>query len=115
MLERGPGQHYCGRVVVEVWDDGEFIFFTTEPYRLDQALITLQRIDVQQVSSVTPWSNEPVMGELPEQTFRGRVVVELWNNHTAVAITGIDTPKHLAERAARNLSHQRQNSHWNYW
>lgn len=113
MLEKGPGQHYCGRVVIEVWDEGEFIFFPTDPYRLDQALMTLRKIDGQKVSSVTPWSNEPVMGELPEQTFRGRVVVELWDNHTAVAITGIDTPKNLAGRAANRISFQRQNGRWN--
>jgi hypothetical protein len=41
------------------------------------------------VATKTPWSDDPVIGTLADQTYQGRVVVEMWSGG---AITAVSVP-----------------------
>ena len=103
-LEQLSNQNYLGRVVIEVWNEGEFVFFENNLSLLDKTLVALQGVTDVNVLTAAPWTDEPVMGEAKGQTFLGRVVVEVWDRHAAVAVTGLDSPTNLAERAIDRLS-----------
>jgi hypothetical protein len=109
MLGTMPGQSYLGRVVVEVWDEGERMFHTSDangnpphPAFFQRAIAALQSSSLA-VRTDTPWSDEPATGPLPGQTYHGRVVVEVWDNHEVVAVTGLVSTSDLTQRAARAL------------
>lgn len=71
---------------------------------LDRTLAALYDITDKNVVTVTPWTDEPVMGKADGQTFLGRVVAEVWDGHTLVAVTGAEPPTSLTERAINRLS-----------
>lgn len=106
MLRDLPGQYY-GRVVVEVWDEGESVFFASKQM-LEQALSVLQNIDEQAIITITPWSDEPVIGRISGQAFRGRVIAELWNSQAVVAVTGPDSTSALVRRAVNKFLQELQ-------
>ena len=105
MLGNAPDQTYDTRVVVEVWDEGESIFYdsSASPQKLEKALSALRSIGQKDLVAVTPWSDEPVIATVTGQTFRGRVVVELWSVQTKVAVTGSDSTPSLVQRAINRL------------
>jgi len=111
MLGNVSSQSYWGRVVVEVWENGESSFHTTymdQPrktaFLLEKAMRALQNANTP-VLTTTPWSNEP-LGVMPGQSlqaFQGRVVVEVWDDQATVAITGTDEQSDLAKRAVQKI------------
>lgn len=103
-LAQMSDQNYLGRFVAEVWDEGEFVFLENDPYLLDKTLVALRGINDMNVLTATPWTDEPVMGEVQNRAYRGRVVIEIWDRHTSIAVTGSGSPTDLAERAISRLS-----------
>lgn len=101
------GQTYYGRVVLELWDHDGNISYDSDPsgqnsYLLEQALLGLEDVG-KTVYVNSPWTNEPVTGEYPEQTFQGRIVVEVWNNQAVVAVKGIESDSNLVKRAKEQI------------
>lgn len=109
MLSQVPGQHYYGRVVVEIWDRGEQVFYNSGSDDASSASELFERVifalkDPQTTSlTVTPWTDEPALGTLPGQVFRGRVVAEVWNDRVIVAATGSDSVSELFHQAIQRL------------
>lgn len=98
LLGQISGQNYNGRVFIEVWSKGELVFFNAGSELLKHALSVLQNVGTN-LRAVAPWSNEPAMGEIPDQTFHGRVVVEVWDRSATVATSGSDSDANLIDRA----------------
>jgi len=105
MLGDVPGQNYQGRVVVELWDEGgsRFLNAGVSKETLEPALRILRNTDQMPVITNTPWSSEPAIGTVSDKTFRGRVVIELWDSNAQVAITGSSPVWELARRALDEL------------
>lgn len=103
------GQQYHGRLVLEVWTQGETLFFSSDENGnmpntefLERIIVSLGDSEVN-ILADTPWTNEPVLGEVPDEIFLGRVVVEVWDEHIALAITGDTLASILAQRSITRL------------
>lgn len=115
-LAQFPDQEFHGRLVVEVWTQGEFIFYPSDeggdphtPQFFDRILATLREPQTEILTS-TPWTNEPVMGEVPDQSFIGRVVVEVWDEQIVVAAAGSESPAVLVQRGIATIEQHSANT-----
>ncbi len=105
MLTDVLGQQYYGRLVVEVWSQGSTLFYSSDEDGnppsadfFDRAIGNLQDYSEEMIITNTPWTDEPVLGEVPNQNYLGRVVVEVWDEHISIAITGTEPIPVLAQR-----------------
>jgi len=105
MLGEKPGQEYIGRVIVEIWSGGESIAYGsfTANQVLALALRSLQTADPSNVVLSAPWSEEPTLGSVPDQTYQGRVVIELWSQDAVIAASGVATAATLLRNAANRV------------
>lgn len=101
-----PGQQYYGRLVVEVWAQGSTLFYSSDENGnppsadfFDRVTGNLQNYSEEIIVTNTPWSDEPVLGEVPNQSYLGRVVVEVWDEHISIAITGTESIPALVQRS----------------
>ncbi len=91
-------EDFYDRIVIEVWEKGEAVAYGGID-TLKLAYAALQNIDVKTIETNTPWSNEPVLGRPQDQSFLGRVVLELGAESCVIAVTGTHPIKALIERA----------------
>lgn len=117
MLTEFPDQEYQGRLVVEIWTKGEYIFYPSDkqgnPVTGDFLERTIAALDDPQteILTATPWTDEPVMAtseDIPGERFLGRVVVEVWDEQIVVAATGSEPPASLTQRAIVAIDGQLQ-------
>lgn len=93
---------YLGRVFVEVWSEDTLVVTCGSPALGKNALAALKGRHVRVPDSAVPWTDQPATGVLAGQTFLGRVVIELWNNHAVVGVTG--TSPQLLARTIQHLA-----------
>ncbi len=105
-----PGQQYHGRLVVEVWTQGSTLFYGSDEDGnppnaefFNRAIASLLEYSEETIITDTPWTDEPVLGEVPEQSYLGRVVVEVWDEHISIAITGTEPISTLAQRGIAKI------------
>lgn len=81
-----PGEHYRGRIVVELGVG--VAFMPNDAHQLlRQAIHTLETAASFRPTTA-PWPTEPIMGANPLGTpYEGRVVVELWDTTATVAVS----------------------------
>lgn len=108
MLGGVSNEDYLGQVIVEIWDKDVFVSNTVYPddphqtiQLLSRAIATLQNPNLH-FSTTIPLPNQPA-GQVPDGTFLGHVVVEVWGNQVKVAIKGSGQESDLAQRAAERL------------
>ncbi len=113
MLATFPAGKYKGKVVVEIWSQGDFIFYfpsTDDPKAaslLKNATRALQNTSQANVLTSAPWSSDPVMGVLSDQEYYGRVVIEVGDDISAIAITGSASTFELIQRAITRIEEER--------
>ena len=100
------GQRYLGRIVVEVFGAGGQTAFIPADTRAfaGRAIGALRSRGPFKVTG-DPWPAAPIMGPSHSHgAFAGRVVVELWDGATTVAVSkGAANPSELAQSAVRAL------------
>lgn len=101
-LQRGR-RRFLGRVFVEVWDGDDERVVTSDPALRAPALAALQSNYKPILDPDVLLADRPTTGEVPKQTFIGRVIVEMWDDGALVGITGPETK--VVERAIKSLQH----------
>lgn len=103
-----PSREFYGRVVIEVWDNTEFIFHTSYPreqqktlHLLEQAILTLQSQDVSTLKAMEQPDGQ--VENSPKQNFLGKVVVEVWDGKAKAAASGLNSSNQVVGRAVQNL------------
>jgi hypothetical protein len=87
-LLQPQGSNFQGRVFVEVWDQKETRLVMTSEYLVAVVLEALEGKRPYVSAHQIPLTNKPATGDVPEQTFVGRVVVEVWNDLVVVGVSG---------------------------
>jgi hypothetical protein len=108
MLRSVQGQRYLGRLFVEVWDKETRVVGLSVLFKRGLATLRREQPQVQEVAA--PWTDQPVTPEIQGQSFLGRVVVEIWNDKSAVAIQGQATQ--VRDRAIQELLGRQPAKSW---
>lgn len=100
-----PGGEFLGRVVAEIWENGASFFYqrlTDDEKILERAVSALDRGEPEQFRD-SLWTNEPIMENLENQPFLGRVVVEVWDRGSYISIIGDESANLLISRALQRI------------
>jgi|GEM_PF-3333214 len=104
------GQDYYGRTVLEIWDSdiAVSLSFTSEKpsLRLKTIVHAVRALENASEDGLknSPWPEDTVLGEFVGQTYRGRVVVEVWTHDSRIAVSSNGAPRDLFELAAGKLN-----------
>lgn len=104
-LGNTPGRKYLGRVVVEVWENDALFFdqrLTEDEDVLHRAIVALLNTKTRP-STISPWTDKPLLGSLNDQSFLGRVVIEVWDGQCNLCISGSETLSTMTRRASKAL------------